>query len=314
MNFKAEANITDNSSTQNHYSYNSMEEIYKVTGVVLFSTVVVLGTVLNSLVIATILRWSPRRPSNYFIMNIAIADLAMSAIAAPLRIAQFYRGWPLGKVLCYVVAPMQDVFVTTSAITHTAMALESYRLIVKPLKPKMQSRDVIIICGLIWLVCYLTGSLPLAIFLSFQKVNGIGICDVIWPSDLYRRVFQVYLVVVFIIAPAIIQTAAYHAMLKSLRMSVVPCASVAVNRQRIQKKMVRTLLLMVAIFQLCYIPRGVMMLVVEFGDVSATDTTAMYAYLIILVMYYVKNVTNPIVLFTSSSDFRSNFMRFFRRE
>lgn len=59
------------------------------------------------------------------------------------------------------------------------------------------------------------------------------------------------------------------------------------------------------VFQVCYIPRGILMLMVEFQPLEITESrTFSLVDLIFLVLYYCKHIVNPVILFAMSSDFR----------
>lgn len=64
------------------------------------------------------------------------------------------------------------------------------------------------------------------------------------------------------------------------------------------------LIILVVVFQLCYIPRGILMIIKEFGDFS-DSLTFMYVDMVALILYYLKYVLNPLIIFTSSSDFKT---------
>lgn len=101
-----------------------------------------------------------RTPCNFFIMNIALADIGVGAIAAPLRILEMFLSWPFGDFICHFLWPIQDVFVCVSVMTHTAIALERYRAIRMPLNPKITLGKTKIAIGVIWLGCYCASRIP----------------------------------------------------------------------------------------------------------------------------------------------------------
>ena len=285
-------------------------DTFVLTAVVLFTTVITLGVVLNSLVILTVLRWpSMRTPCNYLIMNIAVADLLVALVAAPLRIIEIYVGWPFGEVMCYLISPFQDVFVTVSVITHTTIALERYRVIVTPFKPKLTLHATKIIIFVIWLLTYLTSALPYAVNLKVESGPTGARCFAVWPSNVYRRVNSIYLVAVFIAAPLIIQTLAYYRLLTNLKKMPFGRANSSNYDVQIKKRnrLVKTLVVLVALFQICYIPRGVMMLLFEFHVISWNNINILYTNLVMMILFYVKHVVNPVILFASSAEFRSHY-------
>jgi len=287
------------------------EQAYKITLTMLFSAVTFFGVFLNSIIVFTVYRCPEMRtPCNLLIVNIAVSDLAVASLAAPLRIIEVFVGWPFGEFLCRLLVPMQDLFVTVSVLTHTMIALERFRAIVRPLKRRLTLRDTKLIIFAIWPICYVTASLPIAPLLKVQEYKGMNVCSMQWPFELYRPIYEVYLVIVFIAIPLFIQTMSYFKILKTLQTRLVPLCALPVNRMlsraiqyRKRRRLIKTLAILVFAFQLCYIPRGVMMLVYEF-DHNLNIPVFMYANLMTLILFYLKHVLNPIILFATSTEFR----------
>ncbi|XP_020612037.1 prolactin-releasing peptide receptor-like [Orbicella faveolata] len=298
----------------------SYEQAYKITLTILFSAVIFFGVLLNSIIVFTVYRWPEMRtPCNLLIVNIAVSDLAVASLVAPLRIIEVFVGWPFGNFLCEVLFPMQELFVTVSVVTHTTIALERFRAIVRPLKRRLSLRNTKLIIFAIWPACYITSSLPLAPILKVQPDDGMDLCQPQWPFELYRPIYQVYLVILFIAIPLFIQTMAYFKILKTLKTRLTPLCALPLNRKlsraiqyRKRKRLIKTLTILVFAFQVCYIPRGVMMIVDEFAHGDLDMNSYMYAFLVTLILFYLKHVMNPIILFATSRDFRRwNFLQIF---
>lgn len=312
---------------------------YEIMVIAFFTVIFFFGFVGNVSVLGSILKWKRlRNPCGLLIANIAAADLGVAIIAAPLRIADLYlQGWPFGDALCRIILPLQDVMVCVSVITHSTIAFERYRATVTPFKTRLSSSKITYVNVGIWLFCYAFAGLPLAIPLKVQLFENTPYCFPDW-SDLYRRVYEIYLVVVFIVAQLIIQSYAYVSIIYTLKSksdilvevseqtatSLTPgkaersfssrasCAGnlrvACVARVKRKQKLVKMLLVLVIAFQICHLPRGVMMLYREFAHPSLINTTFKYIDLVALALYYLKHVINPFILFTMSADFRSGIV------
>ena len=300
----------------------SYEQAYKITLTILFSAVIFFGVLLNSIIVFTVYRWPEMRtPCNLLIVNIAVSDLAVASLVAPLRIIEVFVGWPFGDFLCEVLFPMQELFVTVSVVTHTTIALERFRAIVRPLKRRLSLRNTKLIIFAIWPACYITSSLPLAPILRVQRQNGVDSCQPQWPYELYRPIYQVYLVILFIAIPLFIQSMAYFKILKTLKTRLTPLCALPLNRKlsraiqyRKRRRLIKTLTILVFAFQVCYIPSGVIMMVEEFAHGDLDLNSYMYGFLdlVTLILFYLKHVMNPIILFATSRDFRRwNFLQIF---
>lgn len=303
---------------------------YKIMVITFFSVIFAFGFLGNVSVLGTILKLKQlRNPCGFLIGTIALADLGVALIAAPLRIAELYlQGWPFGDALCRLIVPLQDVLVCVSVVTHSTIAWERYRATVTPFKPLLSATKIKFVILGIWVSCYIFSGLPLVIPLKLQPFKGALHCLPAW-SDLYRRIYEIYLVLVFIVAQLLIQSYAYVSVIRTLRKksdilqiaekdrkistasgasipfnSSAPCAAMVARMKR-KRKLVKMLLVLVIAFQICHLPRGVTMLYREFADPSLITPTFHYIDLVALALYYLKHVINPLILFSMSGDFRS---------
>ena len=303
---------------------------YKIMVITFFSVIFAFGFLGNVSVLGTILKLKQlRNPCGFLIGTIALADIGVALIAAPLRIAELYlQGWPFGDALCRLIVPLQDVLVCVSVVTHSTIAWERYRATVTPFKPRLSATKIKFVILGIWVSCYIFSGLPLVIPLKLQPFKGALHCLPAW-SDLYRRIYEIYLVLVFIVAQLLIQSYAYVSVIRTLRKksdilqiaekdrkistasgasipfnSSAPCAAMVARMKR-KRKLVKMLLVLVIAFQICHLPRGVTMLYREFADPSLITPTFHYIDLVALALYYLKHVINPLILFSMSGDFRS---------
>lgn len=280
--------------------------------------VIIAGLIGNIMVIATIAaKKSMWTPCNLFIMNIAVADLLVAIILTPLRMAELFVGWPLGEFLCQFFGPLQDVIVCISAVTHTLIALERHRGIVTPFKTKLSLRSAKIAIIIICLACYLVIGLPLALVLKQVEKKGVTSCRAQWPLKTNRVIFEVYLVAFFILVPLITQTATYVKIVATIKgedasaQSICRSGTVEQRRNQIRKKahLVKMLIIIVAVFQVCFIPRGVYMLLNEFVSLSYKEShreSLFIANLTSIILFYLKHVLNPFILFAMSTEFKKN--------
>ena len=306
-----------NASLQNNSSImssNSTASQPATITTVLFSFIIATGFPGNFLIVTAIIsRQQLRTPCYCLILSIAIADLGMALIAAPQRIMENYIGWPLGKFLCNFLVSIQELFVSVSVVTHTTIALERYRVIVQPFKNRMRLKTAKLIVAVIWLACYITAALPQALMLNLQyhSLDDKLYCTPVFPSITVRRVYEIYLVAVFIALPLLIQTWCYVNIFIVTRSELHFSTRSEERRDFLERnkkkiRLVKVVVFLVAIFQFCSIPRGVLMLVREFGDQKALATSLAYWYsdIISLFVYYIKHMINPIILWSTNGEFR----------
>lgn len=279
----------------------------------LFTIIFVTGVMGSSFVISTVLRWDEMKTScNFLIMTIAMADLGVAVLAAPIRIIDHYIGWPFGEAMCRLLVPWQDVFICVSVVAHTCIALERYRAIVTPFKRRISLRKVKFVIVGLWIGCYLAAGLPIALLLYLAEKKGKTACMVFPPSVHFKKVYKMFLIVVFIVIPLVIQTYAYCWIVRCIKKKTLISESRSGPQQQ-RNRLIKMLLTSVLVFDICYLPRGILMVLYEYGNRQAFPPQMKYINLIALVMYYVKHVINPVILFAMSADFRAGFYAICKR-
>ena len=236
---------------------------YVVLTTLFFSLTIAIGLFGNSLILATLARFRKMRTAcNLLIGNISAADLAVCVIAAPLRIVESYRGWIFGDVMCYILAPLQVVFVVVSVFSQTLIALERHLAIAAPFKSKNTLKGVKKAVFVIWIASYLMVGIPIVIFVKNTLGNSAGYyyCLVHFISDAHKTTYMVYLVVLFIALPLVIQCSAYFSIIRALKAKTqlhLPSSlqkDILSLRVRQKKRLVRMLIvLMLAILTAAHI-------------------------------------------------------------
>ncbi|XP_037798082.1 orexin receptor type 1-like [Penaeus monodon] len=167
----------------------SLANIYPLF-LVLYSLLVVFGTVGNVAMIAYILRRRLYRDATCaFIMNIGVCNVIMSVLLLPLSLAiLLIQNWIFGSFLCYFVPMLQDVPIHASMATMVFIAVDRYRMIVYPLKPRVPPFIAVLA---VW-VMSLCVVLPYAVYMNYidlqvlfgRQFKGVGICTVNLGDDI----------------------------------------------------------------------------------------------------------------------------------
>ena len=306
-------------------------EAYNMMVIGFFAFIILFGGVGNVVILATLCRWKNWKTScNFFIANIAAADLGVVVIAAPLRIAELYLDWPSGLFLCKIIYPLQDVFMCVSIVTHSAIALERYRATVTPFKTRMSKKVTKFVILAVWIGCYVTAGIPQTIpGPPLEEQQGELRCSMeVLATPTNTRIFAIYQVLLFVVVQVVVQTVAYVMVIRTvlakddfLRMlsarkgaspwgqrpdsldSRPSCTAILVRVKKTQR-LVKMLLVLVVTFQLCHLPRGAMMLITVFSPGNQKTSAFYYVSLVVLALYYVKHVVNPVILYAMSKEFQ----------
>ena len=295
----------------------SLSVEYVVLKTLFFAVIATTGLIGNGLVLATVVRLRKvRAPCDLLVASICLADLGVSIVAAPLRIFEVYNGLVIGEVMCFILVPLQDVFASVSVVTHTVIAVYQYRAVASPFDAKTSEKKVKRYLVVIWITCYLTTGASIMFFLSYDPLKG---CHVTFASGTHRMWYQILLVLSFITFPLFIQCAAYVGVICKLRAKNAFQQShrlpnrISDERLQQSKRLVKILMIMLIAFNLCYLPRGVIMMIKQFAPRASSSVEFGYVNLITLAMFYIKSIINPFILIARSKRFRSN-LRVFRRQ
>lgn len=169
-------NITlDNSNNcghENNFLFNSsfgvitaVPEWEAITTISVLSTVV-LGTIFgNVLVILGVFTHKPLRiVQNFFIVSLAVADLAVAILVMPLNVAYSTLGrWLWGKHLCKIWLTSDIMSCTSSILNLCAIALDRYWAITDPINyaSKRTLKRVILQIAGVWIMSLIISSPPL---------------------------------------------------------------------------------------------------------------------------------------------------------
>lgn len=171
--------------------------------IVMYSTVSVLSIGGNVIVCYIVVAYQRMRTvTNYFIVNLACSDILMSVLCIPLTFTAnlLVEYWPFGHFMCPVVTYAQVVTVFLSAFTLVAISLDRFRAIICPLRPKLTTRQAVVVIALIWAFS-LAVPLPVALFSRIiQRPDLHGeirdYCQEDWPGGVHQRTIYTFGVMV----------------------------------------------------------------------------------------------------------------------
>lgn len=143
--------------------------VTQATIVVMYTTVIIVSVTGNALVVFCILSTRRMRtPTNYFLLNLAVADVLMAVVCVPFTFVAnvLMSRWPFGRALCPVVTYVQTVAVFLGAFTLVAVSVDRFRAVARPLRPRMSVRTT---CAAIW---FLSLAVPLPVAVTSRVVSA----------------------------------------------------------------------------------------------------------------------------------------------
>ena len=238
----------------------------------LYGIIFLVSAVGNSLVCTVILRRKKMKTvTNYFILNLAIADLTLTCICIPfdIPVQEMDNKWPYGALLCRVIYPLQTLALFASIYTLTAVSLARYWAINHPLRQQLTIKKAkLIICG-IWIASLIS----VTPYMSVLKMNNeSGRCDENWPSVSARKTYTACLFVFEYLFPLTVIAGAYVSIGWELAQRTRNGNRCLQDVQAVEgKKVVRMLKVVTLMFAVCVLPTNVMWLWLDFGNADQYD-------------------------------------------
>ncbi|KYO34735.1 somatostatin receptor type 4 [Alligator mississippiensis] len=277
----------------------------------IYALVCLLGLVGNSLVIFVILRYAKMKTAtNIYLLNLAIADeLFMLSIPFVATSAALHH-WPFGRALCRTVLGVDGLNMFTSVFCLTVLSLDRYIAVVHPLRAATYRRPRVakMVNGGVWLLSLLVAS-PIPIFAGTATTrDGHAVaCNLLWPSPAWSAAFVVYTTLLGFLLPVLAMGLCYLLIVGKMR--AVAQRVGWQQRRRTEGKLTRLVLIIVAMFVVCWMPFYVVQLVNLLlpGRLDATVNNAS------LILSYSNSCANPILYGFLSENFRHSFQGVLRR-
>ncbi|CAM1321194.1 Uncharacterised protein g7711 [Pycnogonum litorale] len=197
--------------------YLTSEELMELIPITLiYSTILLIGLIGNSLIIFVIARYQRMRSiSNIFLASLSAADLLLIVACIPVKLARLYSfTWTMGEVCCKFIYYIQNFSAVCSVLTLTAISIERFCAVIYPMKAKLicTTRNARIVIVSIWILSLLM-AIPAIFARIHYEVNGyhyVGYwCVPNWSNRPLWRAYEWYMLFSVLIVPGLIISNSY---------------------------------------------------------------------------------------------------------
>ena len=324
-------NSTDNNSTSLYFVEAQWLVVVRLAFEVFLALIGVAGNILVCLVIT--LQSKMHTVANYFIRNLAIADLGILLVSFPLAVLKEQNEWPFGKAFCRYVYPLNDIFFGVSIWSITLIAIDRYRAIVRGLLPKRGSAAFNtarwMVAG-VWLLSFMIISLPLFFVMVFNdhrpKSDAVD-CSPNWPNsegrDLMRQIYIIGLIIFWYILPMTIIIGTYQSISRKLRASTKFNRSILRNfghpegsgtrrlRERQNNRAKKILTPVVIVFAITMLPINVLRVCFLYWKKFMWHKFMWVFYNVCVIFVIANSSANFIIYSLVSDEFKQSYKRFF---
>ena len=158
-------------NTAETYSFWNPTTLLQVAPVLLVMIATIIGNVV--LILMLIYKKSRRiKRVNVFIMNLAVADLAVAFITMTTEILfAAFREWVLGALLCKITVYLQVVTLSSTTFLLTGMSIDRYQVIVRPLRSLAQRPNIKKKVIVAWIMAFAFAIPQVFIFVQEESYN-----------------------------------------------------------------------------------------------------------------------------------------------
>ncbi|XP_021542100.1 galanin receptor type 1 [Neomonachus schauinslandi] len=282
---------------------------------VLFGLIFAFGVLGNSLVITVLARSKPGKPrstTNLFILNLSIADLAYLLFCIPFQATVYaLPTWVLGAFICRFTHYFFTVSMLVSIFTLAAMSVDRYVAIVHLRRSSSLrvSRNTLLGLGFIWALSIAMAS-PVAYHYSLfhLEVSNQTFCWEQWPNQGHKKAYVVCTFVFGYLLPLLLICFCYAKVLNHLHKKL---KNMSKKSEASKKKTAQTLLVVVVVFGISWLPHHIINLWAGFGDFPLTPASFLFRIAAHCLAYSNSSV-NPIIYAFLSENFRKAYKQVFK--
>ncbi|KAI9518462.1 Somatostatin receptor type 1 [Dissostichus eleginoides] len=271
----------------------------------IYALVCCVGLTGNAMVIYVILKYAKMKTAtNIYILNLAIADELFMLSVPFLATSAAVRHWPFGSLMCRLVLSVDGINMFTSIFCLTVLSVDRYIAVVHPIKAARYRRPTVakVVNVCVWGLSLIV-ILPIIIFADTVPAQDGGVdCNFLWPESAWSEAFVVYTFLLGFLLPVGAICLCYCLMVA--RMRAVGLKAGWLQRRRSEKKITRMVLLVVAVFVLCWMPFYIVQLVSVFHRPPDPMVTQLF-----VILSYANSSANPILYGFVSDNFRRSFQR-----
>ncbi|XP_028843020.1 neuropeptide Y receptor Y2, like [Denticeps clupeoides] len=291
----------------------------QVVLILAYSTIILLGVLGNSLVIYVVYKFKTLRTvTNFFIANLAVADLLVNTLCLPFTLAYTLVGeWKFGQTLCYMLPFAQGLAVHVSTVTLNVIALDRHRCIIYHLETRMSKDICFLVIAVTWVISAVLAS-PLAIFREYGSFDispeqSIQVCTEKWPgSSTDGTLYSISMLLLQYVLPLAIISFAYMRIWSKLRNHVSPVGRN--DRHHRRRKTTKMLVTMVVVFAVSWLPFHAFQLAIDIDSSVLDMQDFKLLYTVFHIVAMCSTFANPILYGWMNRNYRSAFVAVFRCE
>ncbi|XP_072938864.1 neuromedin-U receptor 2-like [Epargyreus clarus] len=292
-----------------NYVLNDKIGVFEIVVSVFFVVSMILSVVGNVCTCAVIIRdRSMRTPTNYYLFNLAIADL-MTALFVPIEITVLWIPDLFGKITGHIVFLFWDLLTNCSVLTILALTIERYIVISKPFlrHTLILNSRVFKILAINWTAAASFCLLNVFYLYNIEEHTSVYIYFNSPPSNQVVLLMAVE-VLVFFIFPMMVITMLYILIILKLKTKHSLSHTPTFAKQN-RSKAIKLLAAIAASFFICWSPYCIIRIMAIIPELRQKDYIYVWQVFCYLncINSYASTAVNPILYSLMSRKFRRAF-------
>ncbi|XP_028281011.1 opioid receptor, delta 1b [Parambassis ranga] len=279
----------------------------------LYSLICVVGLLGNVLVMYGVVRYTKMKTAtNIYIFNLALAD-ALATSTLPFQSAKYLMNtWPFGELLCKVVIAIDYYNMFTSIFTLTMMSVDRYIAVCHPVKAldfrTPAKAKLINVC--IWIFSSAIGVPVMTMAVTEVTDKGNTNCSLAFPEpqQYWDKVTKICVFIFAFVVPVLVITVCYSLMI--LRLKSVRLLSGSKEKDRNLRRITRMVLVVVAVFIICWTPIHIFIIVRTIVEVDHKSLLVMTSWHLCIALGYTNSSLNPVLYAFLDENFKRCFRDF----
>ncbi|VDM32083.1 unnamed protein product [Hydatigera taeniaeformis] len=247
------------------YSSHQIPEVRQIL-ICCHAILILCGTTFNLAVLFALIYFKEQiftNIANIFVFTLAASDVVLCGISMPI---QLYYGIDensrVNTALCRTLFAGFGIPMYVSCLTILLIAVDRYRLIVKPTAPRASIRTALCLI-LITVTFSALSAIPVGVYTESRGIEGFrNYCVEAWPKPIFRLIYSVATFILHFLLPLLVSGGLY---LEIYRRLTVRPEQLSLSKESGRRKRRTTTLLacVVVCFVICWTPWCVFSLLVE---------------------------------------------------
>ncbi|XP_045212427.2 RYamide receptor-like [Mercenaria mercenaria] len=300
-------------------NYGPLSDDSEIGLIILFTLTTLFSIIGNGFVILVFARGRRSRTDlRPFLINLAICDLIMAMFCMPFTfIYTMMDTWIFSKPMCPIVLFVQLLSVSGSVFTNMAIGIDRFMAVMFPLRSRLTKKRAKYVIIIIWVCSTALSSVQFKVARANDYGGGIIACQEQWDNMNDRKIYTVFIFVITYLIPLLILSITYSIVGILLWKRISPGNrdhARDMHQLRSKRKVVKMLIIVVAMFGVCWFPLHLFMLLLDFHPEILTSVSMETLTTLFITFHWLamsNSFANPIIYGFTNESFRADLVTLF---